>query len=209
VRIARLSVFRPRAAARCRLTTGKIDSCRVRLRARGRVLARGSRSSAGGADRLRVRLRLTGYGRRVLDRRLGGLRARVAATDGTRAARARTRAIRGVEHITTPPGSWTPNAAELTQTGRRFLQRLRGRLIAVSSYRCEGHTALPGAASPESENAVALSLARAKLVCNALRRFGAAGNGTLVARGGDEPIARNTTVSGRAHNRRVEVTLRH
>jgi hypothetical protein len=209
LRIGRLSVFGPSAAARCRLTTGRIDSCRVRLRAGGRVLARGTRSLAGGADSLRVRLRLTAYGRRVLDRRLGGLRASVAATDGTRTATARTRAILAIEHVTTPPGSWTPNEAALTQTGRRFVRVLRGRLIAVSSYRCEGHTASPETASAKSQRALALSLARAELVCAALRRLGAMGKRSLVARGGTDPIAPNTTAAGRAKNRRVEATLRH
>jgi outer membrane protein OmpA-like peptidoglycan-associated protein len=164
---------------------------------------------AGGADSLRVRIRLTAYGRRLLDRRLGGVRTRVAATDGTRSAVARTRAILAVERITTPPGSWTPNHAELTPTGRRFLQALRERLVAVSSYRCAGHTAALGTASAESQHALALSRARAELVCDALRRFGATGKRTVVARGGADRIAPNTTAAGRAKNRRVEITLRH
>jgi subtilisin-like proprotein convertase family protein len=209
LRIVRLSVFGPDAGARCRLTMGRIEMCRVRLRARGRVLARGVRSVAGGADRVRVPLRLTEYGQRLLDRRLGGVRARVAATDGTRTATARTRAMIAVERLTTPPGSWEPNAAELTQPGRRFIKGLRGKLIAVSSYGCEGHSAALGAASARSERALELSLARAELACDALQRFGATGKRSLVGRGGTDPIAENTTRAGRAENRRVEITLRH
>lgn len=209
VSIARLLVFAPGAAARCGLTTGRIDSCRVRLRVGKRVLASGTRSLAGGANSLRLRLRLTAYGRRLLDRRLGGLRAKVVASDGKRSATKRTRAILAIEHITTPSGSWLPNRAALTPSGRRFLQGLRGRLIAVSGYRCEGHSASPGTASVESEDALALSLARAELVCTALRRLGATGRRSVVARGGADPIAPNNTAAGRAKNRRVEVTLRH
>jgi subtilisin-like proprotein convertase family protein len=207
--IARLSVFGPGATARCLLTTGRIDLCRVRLRARGHVLARGTRSAAHGANSLRVRLRLTAYGRGLLGRRLGGMRGVATATDGTRTATARTRAILAVERLTTPPGAWAPDKSALTQTGRRFLRTLRGRLIGVSSYRCEGDTASSGPASADSKHALALSLARAKLVCGALRRFGATGKQSLVARAGTDPIAPNTTAAGRAKNRRVEVTLRH
>jgi outer membrane protein OmpA-like peptidoglycan-associated protein len=191
------------------LTTGRIDRCEVRLRVGSHVLARGTRSSVAGADTLRVGLRLTAYGRRLLHRRLGGRLVKAVATDGRRTATVRTRAILAVEHITTPPGSFKPSQAELTQSGRRFLRRLRDRLIAVSSYRCEGHTAAPELTAARSERALALSLARAKLVCGALRRVGASGKGRPVARGGTRPIAPNATAPGRAKNRRVEIFLRH
>ncbi|HEX5618468.1 MAG TPA: proprotein convertase P-domain-containing protein, partial [Solirubrobacteraceae bacterium] len=77
VRADRLSVFSG-AAARCR---GARDECRVRVLVRGRVIARGS------ADRVRVPLRLTRAGARLLARRFGGIRAKVVATDGERRAR--------------------------------------------------------------------------------------------------------------------------
>ena len=109
-----------------------------------------------------------------------------------------------VERFTTPPGSWVPDRAELTPAGRRFVNRLRGRVIAVAGARCDGHVAGDGAGT-----GLAVSLQRARVICHRLRQLGMTGTPRLVAHGNRDPIASNRTEPGRARNRRVEVTLRH
>ncbi len=191
VKAARLSVFAPTAGARC---LGANGACHVRVLAGGRVIARGT------ANARNVPLRLTRSGRKLLERRFGGVTARVVATDATRRARTRTRAILAVERITTPPGSWVAGRAELTAVGRRFVRSLRARMVRVTGLRCDGHVARPdGERRPES--AMALSRARAAVVCGK--------EGKLVAHGNENPIASNAGDKGRAQNRRVEVTVRH
>jgi proprotein convertase P-domain-containing protein len=190
VRARDLSVFAG-AAARCH---GAQGACRVRVLARGRVIARGS------SDAARVPLHLTRAGRRVLARSFGGVRAKVVAGDGSRRARTHTRAILAVERISTPPGSWLADRAALTRAGAAFVRRLHARLFGVASLRCDGYAALPeGPAEPAFADA--LSLTRAEIVC---------GRGAkLIGHGSADPIASNGDEAGRAANRRVAVTVRH
>ena len=126
--------------------------------------------------------------------------AKVVATDSVRRASTRTRAILPVERITTPPGSWVADRAELTAAGRRFVRSLRARMVAVTGLRCDGHAAQPEG-EPRPEVAMALSRARAALVCGKEAK--------LVAHGNKDPIASNAGEKGRAQNRRVEITVRH
>jgi hypothetical protein len=124
---------------------------------------------------------------------------------GQRRASARTRAIDRVEHFTTPAGSWLPDEAALSERGQSFVRGLRGKLIAVSGIRCDGHSA---DVSP-SLTAVQISLARAAAMCDALRELGVRARMRLAGHGESEPIASNASESGRAENRRVEVTITH
>jgi subtilisin-like proprotein convertase family protein len=190
VRAERLSVFSG-AAVRC---LGARDDCRVRVLARGRVIARGA------ADGARVPLRLTSAGRALLTRSFGGVRAKVVAGDGPRRARDRTRAILAVERTTTPAGAFVADSAALTAAGQRFVRGLRARLVRVTSLRCDGFAALPEGPS-QPELAAELTRARAAAVCGDDAR--------LVAHGSADPIATNALEAGRAANRRVEVTVRH
>jgi subtilisin-like proprotein convertase family protein/outer membrane protein OmpA-like peptidoglycan-associated protein len=206
VGIARLSKF-DSASARCRVTTGSVGSCKITLRADGRVIARGKR--AGNGERVRVPLKLTAAGRRMLAERLGGARANVTATAEAGSATARTRAILRTERVVTPAGSWVPNEAVLTPAGERFVRNLRGRLVAVQSYNCDGHTAALEGRRADSRHARALSLRRAQVMCGALPQRGIEGKSGLVGHGGTEPIASNRTDAGRAHNRRVEISVNH
>jgi Glycine rich protein len=208
--VARLSVFGPRAGVGCRMTHGPIRSCRVRLLAGGRVIARGARNVRAAHSRLAVALALTAYGRRLLEQRLGGLPTTVTATGTANAASARakapTRALLEVERFTTPAGAWLPNRAQLSSRGKRFLHGLRGKLITVAALRCDGHAAR---IRPNAPHAQALSRARAALICSALSRLGADATTTITGHGDADPLAPNTSPAGRAHNRRVEVTLNH
>jgi hypothetical protein len=207
-----LSVFgRSGSEARCRMRTGRIRSCTVRLLVGRRVLAQGrARSTRAGRRSLTVTLRLTAFGRTLLARRLGGVRTRIrargATSAGARRAAAGTRAILRVEHFTTPAGSWVPDEATLSARGRSFLRSLRGKLIAVASLRCDGHDANVRATAATSSR---LSLARAAVMCDALRELGVRSPPKLAGHGDSEPITSNATESGRAENRRVEVTVTH
>jgi FtsP/CotA-like multicopper oxidase with cupredoxin domain len=205
-----LSVFgRTGGRARCLLRTGRIRSCTVRALSGRHLIATGSSRSPGRRS-LVVRLRPTGAGKALLARRLGGvrarLRARAATTGGVRRARARTRAILRVEHFTTPPGSWLPDRATLTTRGRSFVRGLRGKLVAIAGLRCDGYDA---DVRPSSDTGSRLSLARAAAMCAALRKLGVDVRPRLAGHGDTHPIATNATKSGRAKNRRVEVTVTH
>jgi hypothetical protein len=186
----RLLVFRPEARIRCAAAT----TCRVRVRWNGRVLARG-RAHAATATTLRVRSRLTEHGRRTLEHRLGGVRARltvVAVGGGHRHAFAvRRRTLLGVERVVTPPGTFVPGTAWLTSVGRRFAARLRGALHAVKRVRCDGYAA--GSALRRS-NSYDLSVARARRICGLFGdvRTHVAGHGTT------NPRADYRTERGRA-----------
>ena len=209
LRVPRPSVFGDAGSrARCRMRSGLIRACRVRLLAGGRVLAEGSTSRDGaGRRRLTVTLELTGHGRALLERRLGGVRARVRArgitSGGTRRVTARTRALLRREHFTTPAGAWMPERAILTARGRSFVRSLRGKLIAVVGIRCVGHDANVRGSTVTTSR---LSSTRAAVMCDAL---GVAASQRLAGRGDSEAIASNATAAGRAKNRRVEVTVKH
>ena len=206
-----LSVFgRAGSKARCRIRTGRIRSCTVRMLAGRRLIATGSRTAGANSRRLIVPLRLTRNGKMMLARRLGGvrtqLRARGVTNRGVRRATARTRALLQAERFTTPAGSWEPDEAVLTSRGRSFVRSLRGKPIAVASLRCDGHDAN---VRPTSVTTSQLSLARAAAICAALRQLGVRARPRLVGHADTDPIATNATESGRARNRRVEVTLTH
>ena len=207
-----LSVFGPNGSrARCRMSSGRIRACTVRLVRGGRVLAKGRARRPAEARSLTVALQLTSRGRALLAERLGGVRARLRAraltSDGMRRASARTRGILQLERFTTPPGSWLPGEAALSVRGERFRRSLQHKLIAVAALRCEGYSARVG--EPVTASGP-LSLARAALLCRALARF--AGPGVrlnVVGHGTAAPIAPSDTESGRATNRRVIVTVKH
>jgi flagellar motor protein MotB len=111
-----------------------------------------------------------------------------------------------VERFTTPPGSWLPGEAALSERGHRFLRSLRGKLIAVGSLRCDGHDA---SVRPGSVPISRLSLARAAVMCDALRELGVGARLKLAGHGDADPIASNVSEAGRAENRRVIVTVTH
>ncbi len=210
LRVLGVSVLgRTGARARCVMRTGRVRSCNVRLLRGRRLVARG-RAAGAPATRRTVELRLTRYGRALLTRRLGGVRVRARATGATSAglrhARARSRALLAVEHATTPPGAWQPDRAALTARGRRFLRRIRGRLIAVSALRCHGYTAKLHAGG---RGGLTLSRRRAARTCAVLARDRGHVARKVFGHGDARPIAANRTAAGRARNRRVEITIVH
>lgn len=213
-----LLVFRKlRSGVSCRLSGSPLRSCTVRIRtlpgAGNRLLASGN-ANAGGAGRatIHVRLRLTPFGRSLLNRRLGGVpvqaHANGVSTGGERRNDGeRVRAIIDPERFRTPPGAWVPDQAVLTASGKRFFRNLRGRLIAVRRVVCEGHTAR--ITNPRSRFSIDLSRARARVACARLRGLGVRAPHRIVFKGGTQQIASDATEAGRRQNRRVEVVLRH
>jgi hypothetical protein len=135
------------------------------------------------------------------------VRALCRSTSGTvHAASKSVRAVLLIEHALTPPGSWVPDQPILTGIGKRFMQQLRQRMIAVRFVRCDGYTATwpPSPAQPPT-----LSLQRARVVCASLKRVQAKARVKLVPHGLTDPIATNGTEAGRRINRRVAVTIVH
>ena len=202
LRAGRVSLFgRSAAHTRCVAENGTIDACSARLTAGGRRIATG-RAGGANARSLAVSLRLTRYGRALLARQVGGVHATLKLRSGALRAAADTRAMLRVEHIITPPGSWTAGKTTLSRRGERFVRSLRGKLVRVAAIRCDGHAAdrAPGLTS------VGISRARAATMCDAL---GLTVPVRLVAHGDTQPIAGNDSEAGRAANRRVEVTITH
>lgn len=202
LRAGRVSLFgRSGARTRCVVENGTVGACTARLVAGGRRIATG-RTTGANRRAHDVPLRLTRYGKALLGRRLGGVRATLELRSGTLRATARTRAMLKVERVTTPPGSWTAGETGLSPRGERFVRSLRSRLVRVAAIRCDGHAAdrAPGLTS------VLISRARAATLCAALD---VTAPQTVVGHGDTEPIASNASESGRATNRRVEVTITH
>lgn len=194
----------------------QLESCLVQLTSRGPdrlVVARGlARARAGGQGQMVVRLGVQPKGQRLLASQFGGAVVDVRAACRTTANKPRSgvrtaRVVLAIEHVVTTPGSWIPDLPLLTPAGQRFVDRLSKRMVAIERIRCDGYTAtwLPSPADP-----MALSLARAQLVCGQLQRSGRfAAKPRLVPHGRSDPVATNATEEGRAANRRVEITFVH
>jgi hypothetical protein len=200
-----------------KMQQNQLRSCVVEVRSLGtkRILvARGvARAPAKGAGRLIIRLSIKPKGTKLLTRNFGGVIVKVRAlcrsTSGaTRAGVKTVRAVLWIEHALTPPGSWVPDQPILTDTGLRFIQKLRRHMLFARAIRCDGYTATwpPSPAHPP-----ALSLDRAKRVCRDLKGVpgGAKARVRLVPHGLTNPIATNSTEAGRRVNRRVFVTIVH
>ena len=196
----------------------QIKSCLIELRSRGSkkvVVARGvARAPAGGRGQMVIRVGIQPKGQQLLSKQAGGVVVDVravcrTASNEVRAGVKPARAVLAIERAVTPPGSWVPDKPVLTSIGKRFVDNLRKRMVAIVGIRCDGHTATwpPSPAEPRT-----LSSARARLVCAQLRRTGrftATWRIAIVPHGRSRPLATNATESGRAVNRRVAVTIIH
>ena len=198
-----------------RMKNRKLKSCVIKLYGHGQqkmLLARGlAKAPPGGRGQLVVRIGLLPKGETVLSKQVGGavvdVRAVCRTTSNKAGEKIKTaRAVLQLEHATTPPGSWVPDKAILTPAGERFLKSLAKQMVAATRVRCDGHTA---AWAPSAVDAGALSRARARLVCQRLKRKDVAIEIRVIPHGNAIPIATNTTESGRSVNRRVGITIVH
>jgi len=204
------------------VTSGGLRSCTVRLVGQdrgGALLARGVARNVGNRTTLRIEPRLFASGQRYLAKRFGGATVAVqvqcvTTANGVRNVTKQTRAVLRFEHRVTPPGSWATGTARLTPVGKRYVVKLRRRLIEVSRIRCDGYDATyrhrhgnpVGVARTTA--LVKLSIARATVVCSRLRP-GRTVTKRIVGHGRTDPIATNATERGRRINRRVEITVLH
>ena len=198
-----------------KMRRNKLQACVIEVRTlepKKVLIARGvAHAPPKGAGRLIIRLHVRPKGSKLLEKTFGGVTVNVRAlcrsTSGTlHGASKSVRAVLLIEHALTPPGSWVPDQPVLTGIGKRFMQHLRQRMIAVRFVRCDGYTATwpPSPAHPPT-----LSLQRARVVCTSLKRAGARAHVKLVPHGLTDPIATNSTEAGRRINRRVAVTIVH
>ena len=113
-------------------------------------------------------------------------------------------------HISLSGGSnFDTGSATLTQRGKDELYNLAGKLTAkgmrVKGIHIVGHTDNVGRADAN----MALSLARANAVANYLQQLGVRRDLMRVdGRGESNPIFSNKTASGRAKNRRVDISIK-
>lgn len=113
-------------------------------------------------------------------------------------------------------GHFEPNKAQLMPGSSAQLQLLEKQLLKagdIASLEVIGHTDnvdLKGDAKKEFGDNYGLSRARARTLADYLAaELGlSADRITITGRGPDEPVASNTTLAGRALNRRVEVVVR-
>jgi hypothetical protein len=197
-------------------TPGKLRSCTVKLISSSPhkvLLARGfvKAPSAKGVGRLIVQLGVVPGGRRLLSKNFGGVIVTVHTTcittqGGRRLNVQHSRAVLQIERKVTPPGSWVPDTAILTEKGMRFLGSLHRREIALARIRCDGFTA---AWPPSPVPAVPLSLQRAQVACHMLKKGKTDVKARLVPHGHSYPVAANSTETGRSVNRRVSILFVH
>lgn len=160
-------------------------------------------------SRVAVKLRLNRTGRRLLKNAVGGLRVRfdVAATAITGAVARGSAAVNLVAErqlIVPSDGMFRTGSARILPGARRTLAVVARRLAGqVRSVSCTGYTDTAGSAAYNYE----LGLARAKAVCRYLRAHGVKGAKKVASRGEANPRSSNAIPSGRARNRRVELTV--
>jgi outer membrane protein OmpA-like peptidoglycan-associated protein/nitrous oxidase accessory protein NosD len=181
-----------------------------------RLVARGfAIAPKNGSGRLIISVRVVPAGKQVLAAHFGGVGALASARclttsngrpTGYVIAFRTIRVVLQVEQVVTAPGTFLPDKAVLTPTGKEFLRRVR--LLATNPLllRCDGYTAV----YPTSPvNAHTLSTQRAQVACRTLKQTHLLRPARLVPHGHNDPIATNSTEAGRSVNRRVVITLVH
>jgi outer membrane protein OmpA-like peptidoglycan-associated protein len=154
---------------------------------------------------------LNATGRRLLGRSLGGvhivIRSSAIAFGSKQAFPAHTRIkIHPVKRFLEPnDGMFNYDSAIPLAAARRFLSFLATHLSDVKQIHCIGNTDSGGNATSNYE----LGYARARAVCSILRGTTQLHHSTFTISsfGETRPRATNTTVRGRALNRRVDIIV--
>lgn len=208
----------------CRLTGVNITDCKVSIFARASelglaepgskedVLVRigtGYAQAEGDDGRVGVKVVLNAKGKAAMARP-GGVKVRVnikarTSTGGDPLYAHKYSKLRPATQVVVPSdGLFATDSAEISLTGKRYLQSIGGGLYGAKSLTCTGHTDAQGAAGYNQR----LGLARARAVCAYLGRLGVQVRKSVRSAGESRPRATNMTATGRALNRRVELAVR-
>lgn len=200
------TVAHDRVPVGCRLNAGRLASCTVTAFAGGRRVGSGT-AAFKGSQRGTVQVKLTVRGQRLVHRLHGvKLTYRGAATTsaGKRlAAKARSRVLPLRAAAIPTDGLFASGSKRLNGYGRRFVASLAGELAGAKRVIGTGYTDSVGRAAYNQQ----LGLARAEVVCAALRKAGVHGRLKVRSAGERHPRATNRTAAGRALNRRVELLV--
>jgi outer membrane protein OmpA-like peptidoglycan-associated protein/sugar lactone lactonase YvrE len=199
------------ATVGCSLTHAVIGRCQTTLTATvdGKTVVVGHGSVRGNAHHLVVTNHLTTEGM-ALANQPGGLKVRVDAVIKVKGLdkhlHASCSAQLTLPHVLVVPsdGMFATGSAVIEPASIPYLAKLRSELHGVRSIDCVGFTDSVG--SPTSN--LALGKARALAVCSYLTT-GSQIPGAATSLGEADPRSSNTTASGRASNRRVEVHLNY
>ena len=198
----------------------KLSACALGLTAANgdskALVARGfATAPQSGFGRMVITVRVVPAGKLLLEAHFGGVltlaHAKCVTTEngkptGTVTAFKTTLVVLQAERVVTAPGSFVPDKAVFTPTGKTFLTELRAHITNPLLMRCDGYTAVY---PPSPVDAHTLSTQRAEAACNMLNKKHLLRPPRIVAHGHTEPIATNNTEAGRRQNRRVEVTIVH
>jgi len=207
---ARTTAPAGRLAVGCGVNRGPLRRCAFDVLLDGRRAGGGTATFRGRRGRGAVTLTLSSRARRAVARPGGvavqlRLRARGGAGGTLRAAKT-VRLLPPTALAVPSTGMFASGSARLLPSGARFLRALAPDLVNARTVRCTGHTDANGSAASN----LALGLARARAVCAALRANGMRRARTTTASAGESrPRASNDTATGRALNRRVELTIRY
>jgi hypothetical protein len=198
----------------------KLSACALGLTAvNGRkktLVARGfATAPQSGIGRMVITVRVVPTGKLLLEAHFGGVltlaHAKCVTTEngkptGTVTAFTTALVVLQAEQVVTAPGSFLPDKAVFTPTGKHFLTELRAHITKPLLMRCDGYTAVY---PPSPVDAHTLSTQRAEAACRTLNQKHLLRPPRIVAHGHTDPIATNSTEAGRSHNRRVVVTILH
>ena len=96
---------------------------------------------------------------------------------------------------------FAPGSASLSRAGVIALRKVAARISGSRQVRCEGHTDNEGDDAADQQLALGRATAVCKLIGQHVRKK------VVVSLGETRPVASNATPTGRAKNRRVEVTI--